>query len=110
MAAGDAQHRVAMQQAELERQDVLPHAAHGFQEGWVCACMSLRYFRSTGLDRLGRKPGAVKLLSVVQDGWQASPDNVGADAVHHALRRQGLAKHFFRQFPAARGHDVALGA
>ena len=110
MLPGHGQHGVAVQQAGLERQHVLPHAAHRLQEGRVGGGVGQGHFRSGDAQRLGVEADAVELFGVVEEGVGAARAHVLADALDDAHRRQRFAEDFFGQLPAARRDDVALGA
>ena len=107
---GNGHHGVAMQQAGLKRHHVHADATNRFQKGGVGGGVGQGHFRSGYTQRLGVEADSVELFGVMEQGGGPAGAHVLTNALHDAHRRQRFAEDFFGQLPAARRHDVPLGA
>ncbi len=110
VAAGDLQLGVAVQKAELERQDVLSHAPHRVEEAGVSGGVGKVHLGRTDAQRVGREADAVEVFGVLEDGGETASADVVADALDDLLRRERSTEDLAGQLATALRDDVALGA
>ena len=93
VTAGDGEHRVAVQQAELERQHILAHPPHRLQEGGVGAGPGIRQFLGSDPQRRRRRasPGRTVRCSAGRRRGLSSAHR------HRRARRRGPAAEFRRR-------------
>jgi hypothetical protein len=99
----------AMQNRGLKALDVFANAADGFEECWVG--LVVRRFHLLGRDAecIRRDIGFVEFLGVVEDRFEATRFDIGADSLDDLNRRKWLAKNFDRFSFAGFADDAALG-